>query len=97
LLGHNENSVGSRYFWVLSLKGIPLAQQLGALPVFKAIHRRKDGREFPVEVSMGCIKLEGEPHPFAIARGITKLHQTTSSLAALTPTSTTSSTRLRTT
>ncbi|MET4074060.1 ATP-binding protein [Hymenobacter sp. UYCo722] len=47
------------------------AQQLGALLPFETLHRRKDGSTFPVEISMGGITLDGQPHMFAIARDIT--------------------------
>ena len=46
------------------------AQQRGALPPFETLHRRKDGSTYPVEVSMGGITLDGQPHMFAIARDI---------------------------
>jgi PAS domain S-box-containing protein len=47
-------------------------QQAGALPPFETLHRRKDGRTFPVEVSLGLLALGGQPHLFAIARDITE-------------------------
>jgi PAS domain S-box-containing protein len=47
-------------------------QQAGALPPFETLHRRKDGRTFPVEVSLGLLDLGGQPHLFAIARDITE-------------------------
>ncbi len=47
------------------------AQRLGAVPPFETRHRRKDGSTFPVEVSMGGLTLDGQPHLFAIARDIT--------------------------
>jgi PAS domain S-box-containing protein len=45
--------------------------QRGPLPPFETLHRRKDGSTYPVEVSMGGITLDGQPHMFAIARDIT--------------------------
>jgi PAS domain S-box-containing protein len=42
------------------------------LPPFETIHQRKDGSRFPVEVSMGGITLNGQPHIFAVARDITE-------------------------
>jgi PAS domain S-box-containing protein len=47
-------------------------QQAGALPPYETLHRRKDGRTFPVEVSLGLLDLGGQPHLFAIARDITE-------------------------
>ncbi len=35
------------------------------------IHRRKDGTKFPVEVRLGTLEVNGEPHKLAIARDIT--------------------------
>ncbi len=49
-----------------------LAQQLGPIPTFETIHKRKDGTIFPVEVSMGGITLDNKPHLFAVARDITE-------------------------
>ncbi|SFQ83509.1 PAS domain-containing sensor histidine kinase [Hymenobacter arizonensis] len=46
--------------------------QRDTLPQFETLHRHKDGRIFPVEVSMGGLRLNGQPHLFAIARDITE-------------------------
>ncbi|ALI99917.1 PAS domain-containing sensor histidine kinase [Rufibacter tibetensis] len=51
------------------------AQELGALPPFETLHKRKDGSIYPVEVSMGGIILDGQPHMFAVARDITERKQ----------------------
>ncbi len=48
-----------------------LAQEQGAIPTFETLHKRKDGTIYPVEVSMGGITLDGQPHMFAVARDIT--------------------------
>ena len=45
------------------------------IPPFETIHKRKDGYIYPVEVRMGGLILEGEPHLFAIARDITERKQ----------------------
>ena len=45
--------------------------QRSTLPQFETLHRHKDGTIFPVEVSMGGLLLNGQPHLFAIARDIT--------------------------
>ncbi len=45
------------------------------LPPFETLHQRKDGTLFPVEVSMGGLRLNGEPHLFAVARDITDKKQ----------------------
>jgi PAS domain S-box-containing protein len=42
------------------------------IPPFETLHKRKNGSIFPVEVSMGGLTLEGNPHMFAVARDITE-------------------------
>jgi PAS domain S-box-containing protein len=42
------------------------------VPPFEAIHRRKDGSTFPVEINIMPVELEGEPYLFANARDITE-------------------------
>ncbi|KAA3436815.1 PAS domain S-box protein [Rufibacter hautae] len=51
------------------------AQEQGALPPFETLHKRKDGTIYPVEISMGGITLDGQPHLFAVARDITERKQ----------------------
>ena len=46
--------------------------QRETIPQFETLHRHKDGRIFPVEVNMGGLQLNGQPHLFAIARDITE-------------------------
>ncbi|WP_026463553.1 ATP-binding protein [Adhaeribacter aquaticus] len=58
-----------------------LAQKQGALPTFETLHKRKDGSTYPVEVSMGGITLDGEPHMFAVARDITRRKQSEQALS----------------
>jgi PAS domain S-box-containing protein len=44
--------------------------QRDTIPQFETLHRHKDGRIFPVEVNMGGLLLNGQPHLFAVARDI---------------------------
>jgi PAS domain S-box-containing protein len=46
--------------------------QKETIPQFETLHKRKDGHIYPVEVNMGGLTLDGKPHLFAIARGITE-------------------------
>ncbi|WP_426058743.1 PAS domain-containing protein [Hymenobacter sp. B1770] len=46
--------------------------QRDTIPQFETLHRHKDGRIFPVEVNMGGLLLNGQPHLFAVARDITQ-------------------------
>ncbi len=46
--------------------------QKETIPPFETLHKRKDGTIYPVEVSMGGLLLEDEPHLFAVARDITE-------------------------
>ena len=39
---------------------------------FETIHVRKDGTQYPVEISMGGLILDGRPYLFAVARDITE-------------------------
>ena len=48
------------------------AAQKGKIPQFETLHKRKDGTIYPVEINMGGLMLEGEPHLFAVARDITE-------------------------
>ncbi len=52
------------------------------IPPFETIHKKKDGTIYPVEVSMGSITMEGEPHLFAVARDITERKQAEETLKA---------------
>ncbi|OWP65082.1 two-component system sensor histidine kinase/response regulator [Hymenobacter amundsenii] len=54
--------------------------QLGPLPTFETLHRRKDGSTYPVEISMGGLTLDGQPHMFAVARDITAQKASTQAL-----------------
>ena len=45
--------------------------QVGKLPPFDTLHRKKDGTTYPVEINMGGLLLDGKPHLFAVARDIT--------------------------
>ncbi|MEO5984096.1 MAG: PAS domain S-box protein [Ferruginibacter sp.] len=46
--------------------------QLKDLPQFETIHKRKDGTQFPVEINMGGLQLNGRPYLFGVARDITE-------------------------
>lgn len=43
--------------------------------VIESVHRRKDGSEFPVEVSFKFVEIEGETYVLSIARDITQRKQ----------------------
>jgi diguanylate cyclase (GGDEF)-like protein/PAS domain S-box-containing protein len=45
--------------------------EAGRTVCFETAHRRKDGSEFPVEIRMGQVDLNGLPHRLSIARDIT--------------------------
>ncbi len=49
-----------------------IASQNQKLPQFETLHKKKDGTIYPVEINMGGLILEGQPHMFAIARDITE-------------------------
>jgi PAS domain S-box-containing protein len=49
--------------------------------VFESIHRRKDGHEFPVEVSSKTIEYDGEKCIISVARDIAERRQTEQELA----------------
>ncbi|HEY0108899.1 MAG TPA: PAS domain S-box protein, partial [Fibrella sp.] len=55
--------------------------QTAPIPPFETLHRRKDGIIYPVEVSMGGLVLDGQPHLFAIARDITERIEAQQALA----------------
>lgn len=55
--------------------------QIVPIPPFETLHRRKDDTIYPVEISMGGLHLDGQPHMFAIARDITERKQAQQALA----------------
>jgi PAS domain S-box-containing protein len=72
---------------VLSMQaGVPdrLRQALQRAIQFESIHRRKDGTEFPVEVSARPITLGGRPFAFSTARDVTKRKEAEAVLRDLT-------------
>ncbi len=42
------------------------------IPPFETLHRKKNGTIYPVEINMGGLLLDGQPHMFALARDITE-------------------------
>lgn len=46
--------------------------QAEKIPPFETLHRKKNGTIYPVEVNMGGLMLDGQPHMFALARDITE-------------------------
>ncbi len=44
----------------------------GAEARYESVHRRKDGTEFPIEISVSCREYQGQPVTCAIARDITE-------------------------
>ncbi|MEJ7626477.1 MAG: PAS domain S-box protein [Ferruginibacter sp.] len=55
-----------------SFKKIFAKAQKEKIPHFETIHKMKDGTEYPVDVNMGGIVLNGIPYLFAVARDITE-------------------------
>jgi PAS domain S-box-containing protein len=54
--------------------------QQEAIAQIETLHRRKDGKLFPVEVSMSGLVLGGKPYLFAIARNVTQQRTFTQAL-----------------
>ncbi|WP_181885112.1 PAS domain-containing protein [Pontibacter diazotrophicus] len=46
--------------------------QQETIPQFETLHKKKNGQIYPVEVTVVGLKLDGEPHLFALARDITE-------------------------